>query len=108
MRWPRNYNWFRHPSGEGGKLMRWTPGGTSSDIEDRRDDGGGGGGGFGFGGMHIGVGGMVILLVLSFVFKRNLFTLLSSGGGRPVPSMSRPDRARDAKEQPTVQFVSFV
>ena len=31
--------------------MRWTPGGESQDIEDRRDDsgGGGGGGGFGFG-----------------------------------------------------------
>ena len=54
--------------------MRWTPGGTSGDIEDRRDDGGGGGG-FGFGGMHIGIGGMIILLVLSFVFKRNFFML---------------------------------
>ena len=34
--------------------MRWTPGGTSDDIDDRRDqdDGGGGGGGFGFGGMR--------------------------------------------------------
>ena len=30
--------------------MRWTPGGTSDDIEDRRDqDDGGGGGGFGGG-----------------------------------------------------------
>ena len=33
--------------------MEWTPGGTSDDIEDRRDDSGGdgsGSGGFGFGG----------------------------------------------------------
>ena len=59
--------------------MRWTPGGTSDDIEDRRDDGGGGGG-FGFGGMHIGIGGMIILLILSFVFKRNFFALLGGGG----------------------------
>lgn len=85
--------------------MRWTPGGTSGDIEDRRDEGGGGGGGFG--GMHIGIGGMIILLVLSFVFKRNFFSLLGSGGG-PSSSISTPDRARDAKEQPTVEFVSFV
>ncbi|MBZ5509327.1 MAG: zinc metallopeptidase [Acidobacteriia bacterium] len=85
--------------------MRWTPGGTSGDIEDRRDEGGGGGG-FGFGGMHIGIGGMLILLVLSFVFKRNLFTLLGNGG--PSSSISTPDRSRDAREQPTVEFVSFV
>src|SRR5258708_36251336 len=86
--------------------MRWTPGGTSGDIEDRRDDGGGGGG-FGFGGMHIGIGGMVILLILSFVFKRNFFTLLSGGGGASS-AIHEPDRARDAAEEPTVKFVSFV
>ena len=42
--------------------MRWTPGGKSDDLEDRRDEGGGGGG---IGGMHIGIGGFLILLVLS-------------------------------------------
>ena len=36
--------------------MRWTPGGTSGDIEDDRNTTGGGGGGFG--GMHIGIGGL--------------------------------------------------
>jgi hypothetical protein len=34
--------------------MRWTPGGRSDDLEDRRDEGGGGGG---VGGVHIGIGG---------------------------------------------------
>jgi predicted metalloprotease len=87
-----------------GDNMRWTPGGTSGDIEDRRDDGGGGGG-FGFGGMHIGIGGMIILLILSFVFKRNFFALL---GGGASSAISEPDRARDASEEPTVKFVSFV
>ncbi|HZD93202.1 MAG TPA: neutral zinc metallopeptidase [Candidatus Sulfotelmatobacter sp.] len=85
--------------------MRWTPGGTSGDIEDRRGEGGGGGG-FGFGGMHIGIGGMLILLVLSLVFHRNFFSLLSGGGAST--SVSRPNPARDAEEETTVKFVSFV
>jgi uncharacterized protein len=101
--------------------MKWTPGGESPDIEDRRDDsGGGGGGGFQFGGMHIGIGGAIILLILSFVFKTNFFALLNGGGGSmaPAPSAtSDPNRphptttrnsARDQAEKPLVQFVSFV
>lgn len=89
--------------------MRWSPGGVSGDIEDRRDDSGSGGFGFGgggFGGIHIGIGGFIILLILSFVFKRNFFAVLS-GGGQPS-AVSRPDPARDAKEEPTVEFISFV
>ena len=65
--------------------MRWTDGGESSDIEDRRDESGGGGGGFGFGGMHIGIGGALILLVLSLIFHQNFFALLG-GGGQSVQS----------------------
>jgi len=50
--------------------MRWTPGGVSSDIEDRR-----GGGGFGFGrGPTIGCGGAIILLVLSLLTGKNFFS----------------------------------
>jgi predicted metalloprotease len=86
--------------------VKWTPGGESRDIEDRRDESGGGG--FQFGGLHIGIGGAIILLVLSFVFKTNLFTLLSGGAGDPGPVASRqPDTARDASERPLVEFVSF-
>jgi predicted metalloprotease len=96
--------------------MKWTPGGESPDIEDRRDDtGDSGGGGFQFGGMHIGIGGAIILLILSFVFKTNFFALLSGGGPeRTAPSsVSDPNRPRgtsprDQAEKPLVQFVSFV
>jgi predicted metalloprotease len=91
--------------------MRWTPGGESQDVEDRRDDsGGGGGGGFQFGGMHVGIGGAILLLILSFVFKTNFFALLGGGGSSaPAPAATRrPDPTRDAAEKPLVQFVSFV
>jgi uncharacterized protein len=89
--------------------MRWTPGGTSSDVEDRRDQGGGGGGG-GFGGMHIGIGGVIILFILSLVFKQNFFALLGGGGASSGGSaaVSRPNPARDEAEKPLVQFVTFV
>jgi predicted metalloprotease len=85
--------------------MRWTPGGVSDDIEDRRDDdsGGSGFGGFGFGGMHLGIGGTVLLLIFGFIFRHNIFTS-SSSAPQPVRSSS----PRSAGQQKEVQFVSFV
>src|ERR1051326_7787889 len=91
--------------------MQWTPGGTSSDIEDRRGEGGGGFGGFGFGGGGFGggrlsLGGLLLLLVLSFVFKHSLFT---GGGSASAPSRQYSGEAdRDAGEQKEVEFVSYV
>jgi len=84
--------------------MRWTPGGQSPDIEDRRAQGGGG---LQFGGRHIGIGGALVLLLLSFIFHRNFFALLGvDTGGGSVATQSDP--ARDQAEQPTAQFISFV
>ncbi|HEX9985973.1 MAG TPA: neutral zinc metallopeptidase [Thermoanaerobaculia bacterium] len=100
--------------------MRWTPGGVSSDIEDRRGAGGGGfgggGGGFGFGrGPQVGCGGAVILLVLSLLFGRNFFTLVdgSGGGGAPGPVATEPGQqvpptSESPEEAKMVQFISFV
>jgi len=84
--------------------MRWSDSGRSSDLEDER--GNSGGGGFQFGGMHLGIGGFIILLILSFVFKRNFFTLLSTDTGVAPSAQSRP--VNDPQEEPKVHFVSFV
>ena len=60
--------------------MRWTRGERSQDIEDRRGESPSGGGmGFRVGG-GIGLGGALILLVLSLVFGQNFFALLDGGG----------------------------
>jgi uncharacterized protein len=85
--------------------MRWTPGGRSSDLEDRR---GSSGGGFGGGGMRIGLGGAALLLILSLVFKQDFFALIGAGGaGGGEPTASGPV-ASTPEEEKRVEFVSFV
>ena len=87
--------------------MRWTPGGSSDDVEDRRGEGGGGGG-FQVGGIHLGLGGIVVLFILSLIFKRDFLSLLSTGSVGTGTSVAQSDPARDQSEQPVVQFVTFV
>src|SRR6476469_2846555 len=87
--------------------MRWTPGGSSDDVEDRRDESGGGG--FRPGGIHLGLGGIVILFILSIIFKRDFLSLVSNGSmDTGSTTVSQPDPARDQQEQPLVDFVTFV
>ncbi|MEP6620943.1 MAG: neutral zinc metallopeptidase [bacterium] len=78
--------------------MLWKDQGRSSNIEDRR----------GFGGRAgMGIGGTVVLLVLSLVFGRNFFDDVGS-----LPTVTQSDGrlapADSAREEPEVRFVSFV
>jgi len=91
-----------------GTGMDWKPGGVSDDVEDRRDSSGGGGfSGMRLGGGKIGIGGFIIILVLSVVFHRNLFTLFSGGSVSDGPATTSTP-ASSAAESTEVQFVSFV
>jgi len=83
--------------------MRWTPGGRSADVEDVR------GRSTGFGAVpRIGLGGFIVLLLLSFIFKRDFFALLGGGqdpGGPPAQQAPVPTSPEEEKQ---IQFVSFV
>ncbi|HEX6534102.1 MAG TPA: neutral zinc metallopeptidase [Gemmatimonadaceae bacterium] len=85
--------------------MRWTPGGESRDIEDRRGQSRGRG-------IHIGLGGALVLLVLSLIFHRDFFSLL--GGGTDTGTVATADSgavgapASTPEEDRLVQFVSFI
>ncbi len=91
--------------------MRWTRGNRSEDLEDRRGESPGRGSGLRVGG-GIGLGGAVILLVLSLVFGQNFFALLdgsgdltpSPGGGAPTD----PARKSSPAEEQAADFMSFV
>jgi predicted metalloprotease len=88
--------------------MEWTPGEVSKDIEDRRGEGGaGGGGGFGFG--HLGIGGILVVGLLSLIFHQNFFALFSgdSAATRPSPAArSQLSERQPAQRDPQVLFMS--
>lgn len=89
--------------------MRWTDRGRSRNLEDRRGAGGGrlpGGAG------RLGIGGIIVILLISLVTKTNPLALIGlvegSGalaGGAPAEA---PAPVEDAAEEPMVRFVSFV
>jgi uncharacterized protein len=86
--------------------MKWTPGGVSKDVEDRRGETGGARG-FGGGRMRLGVGGALVLLVLSLIFRQNLFQFIDTGSG-PGLAPSEAPVASTPEEDSLVRFVSFV
>jgi predicted metalloprotease len=86
--------------------MRWSPRGKSADIEDRRGQGGGMGG---MGrGIPIGIGGVLLLGVLSLLTGQDFLSMLSTGGGAPVEQPAGPVVPASPGEDQLVEFVSFV
>ena len=97
--------------------MWWNQNESDANVEDRRDETGGGGGGFGGGGgMRLGIGGIIVVGLLSLVFRRNFFALLDTGGPGPSsgqvsqagPRPPSAPRAHDPKEEERKKFVTFV
>ena len=84
--------------------MKWTPGGSTENIEDRRGQGGGG-----FRGGPVGIGVVLVLLVLSVLTGRNFLSLVDPNAisGTDQPSSSGP-AASSPEEDRLVQFVTFV
>lgn len=87
--------------------MRWTRGGSSQNVEDRRGMGGGFGG-LGGGGMRLGLGGIVVLLVLSVIFKRDLVSGMLGGDGSPAVSQQSGPYQETPAEKDQREFVTFV
>ncbi len=90
--------------------MEWTPGGMSSDVEDRRGDSSGGGGGFlPFGGGGLGIIGVLVVVVISLVTGHNFLGLLGGGGAAPQSQRQSSGPVQEsAAEHRDAQLVSFV
>lgn len=85
--------------------MDWTPGGMSSDIEDRRGDSGG----FGMGGGGIGIIGFIIVLLISLFTGHNFIgSMLRGGEAGNNGAANAPSRPPSAAENRNVQLISFV
>jgi len=85
--------------------MRWTRGHRSANVEDRR--GGGGRMIRGAGGM--GLGTLVLLVILSLIFKRDFLSLVGGGGLETAPETAAgPPAQTTPEEEELVAFVSYV
>jgi uncharacterized protein len=83
--------------------MRWSPGRDSGNVEDRRGAGG-------IGMAPMGIGGTVILLVLSLIFGRDFVTGSGDEAG-PAPATASgnvPPASESPSEAKNVQLVKFV
>ena len=78
--------------------------GRSENLEDRR---GASPGGFG-GGRGLGLGGIVVLVVLSLIFKQDFLSLAGGGGGVSGAPAAAPAPIDDPSEERAVQFMSWV
>jgi len=80
--------------------MKWTPGGTSRNIEDRR-------GTMVRRAAPIGLGGLLLLLLLTFLTGQDFLSLVPEQAMVPSQAPAGPVRSTPEEEQ-AVQFVSFV
>jgi predicted metalloprotease len=83
--------------------MRWTPGGRSRNLDDLR----------GQGGMRraapFGIGGILVLIVLSLITGQDFLSLMGPAGDQvAVPGNAGPPAATSPEEERLVEFVSFV
>lgn len=85
--------------------MRWEGNRESDNVEDRR--GGGGGGGFSFGGGSLGIGGVIVALVLSYVLGVSPSTILNLMSGGGAPQQQAQTRTTPANDE-TTRFVRTV
>ncbi len=91
--------------------MRWQSGTSDSDIEDRRGASGGGMGRVPGGGRGLGIGGLIVVGLLSLVFKQDFFSLLDSNGASdsgPNSAMSAPPSTESPEEKQRYEFIKFV
>ena len=88
--------------------MKWEDRGRSKNLEDRRASGGPGRA-VGGGAIPLGIGGIIVVLVLSAVTGVDIFSLLGMGGGGTTTTTTPPatQESLEAEEQ-DVRFVSFV
>ena len=96
--------------------MDWQKGRESENVV---EDAGGGGGGFGggggmqFGGFHIGIGGLILIVIVSLLLGKNPLTVLSllSGGDTGAPAeQSQPQTADrpSTEDDPAHRFVRTI
>jgi predicted metalloprotease len=82
--------------------MDWQKGGSSNNVE----VGSGGGRGFGGGGGRLGIGGLIVLAIIGWVFFKNPLALLDQGGG---PSSSPTQNSAPTEVDPQQKaFVSAI
>jgi predicted metalloprotease len=87
--------------------MDWEKGRESDNVV---QDAGAPAGGFGLGGLHLGLGGLLLIFAGSWLFGVNPFELLSlfDGGSAPVVQQAPRPAPRPAADNPQVHFVRVV
>ncbi len=99
--------------------MDWQKGRESDNVieDDGSGGGGGGGGGLQFGGFHLGIGGIILVVIISLVLGKNpldMLSLLSGGGTSDNTSQSaqqvpaQPGGKAPDESDPQVRFVRVI